>query len=257
MITLLSPAKKLSIECCAMEHPQTQCAFLDQSRKIVNILKKFDPIDLQNLMGISENLSFLNFERFKNWRLPFSTDSARQAIFSFTGDTYVGLDAGTFTNKDLQFAQDNTRILSGLYGLLRPMDIIMPYRLEMGTKLKTNRGTSLYDFWSTLISKLLNDELVSHEKSIIINCASVEYFKAVNMKILKAKVVTPVFKEIRNGMPRIISFFAKKARGAMARYIITNQINDIDGIISFDLDNYSYNESLSSRYEPVFTRYSA
>jgi len=257
MITLLSPAKKLSIECCAMEHPQTQCAFLDQSRKIVNILKKFDPIDLQNLMGISESLSFLNFERFKNWRLPFSTDSARQAIFSFTGDTYVGLDAGTFTNRDLQFAQDNTRILSGLYGLLRPMDIIMPYRLEMGTKLKTKRGTSLYDFWSTLISKLLNDELVSHEKSIIINCASVEYFKAVNMKILKAKVVTPVFKEIRNGMPRIISFFAKKARGAMARYIITNQINDIDGIISFDLDNYSYNESLSSRYEPVFTRYSA
>ena len=137
------------------------------------------------------------------------------------------------------------------------MDIIMPYRLEMGTKLKTNRGTSLYDFWSTLISKLLNDELVSHEKSIIINCASVEYFKAVNMKMLKAKVVTPVFKEIRNGRPRIISFYAKKARGAMARYIITNQINDINGIISFDLDNYSYNESLSSKYEPVFTRYSA
>jgi len=257
MITLLSPAKKLSIECSAMEHPQTQCVFLDQSHEIVNILKNFDPNDLQNLMGISENLSFLNFERFKNWRLPFSTDSARQAIFSFMGDTYVGLDAGTFTNRDLQFAQDNTRILSGLYGLLRPMDIIMPYRLEMGTKLKTNRGTSLYDFWSTLISKLLNDELVSHEKSIIINCASVEYFKAVNMKMLKAKVVTPVFKEIRNGRPRIISFYAKKARGAMARYIITNQINDINGIISFDLDNYSYNESLSSRYEPVFTRYSA
>ena len=256
MITLLSPAKKLSNECNAMEYTQTQCTFLDQSREIVNILKKFDPIDLQNLMGISENLSFLNFERFKNWRLPFSTESARQAIFSFMGDTYTGLDAGTFTNKDLLFAQDNTRILSGLYGLLRPMDIIMPYRLEMGTKLKTNRGTSLYDFWSTLISNLLNDKLCSHEKSIIINCASVEYFKAVNMKTLKAEVVTPVFKEIRNGKPRIISFFAKRARGAMARYIITNQINDIDGIISFDLDNYSYNESLSSKYEPVFTRYS-
>ncbi len=257
MITLLSPAKKLSIECNAMGYTQTQCAFLDQSRELVNILKNFGPIDLQNLMSISENLSLLNLERFKSWRLPFSPESARQAIFSFMGDTYVGLDASTFTNKDLQFAQDNTRIFSGLYGLLRPMDLIMPYRLEMGTKLKTNRGVRLHDYWSTLISKSLNDELVSHEKSIIINCASVEYFKAVNMSTLKAEVVTPVFKEIRNGKPRIISFFAKRARGAMARYIITNQINDIDGIISFDMDNYAYNESLSSRYEPVFTRYSA
>ena len=257
MITLLSPAKKLSIECHAMGYPQTQCSFLDQSRELVNILKKFGPIDLQNLMGISENLSLLNLERFKSWRLPFSTESARQAVFSFMGDTYVGLDAGTFTNKDLQFAQDNTRILSGLYGLLRPMDLIMPYRLEMGTKLKTNRGVRLHDYWSTLISKSLNEELVSHEKSILINCASVEYFKAVNTKTLRAKIVTPVFKEIRNGKPRVISFFAKRSRGALARYIITNQINDIDGIISFDLDNYSYNESLSSRYGPVFTRYSA
>ena len=139
---LLSPAKKLSVECHAMGYPQTQCSFLDQSRELVNILKKFGPIDLQNLMGISENLSLLNLERFKSWRLPFSTESARQAVFSFMGDTYVGLDAGTFTNKDLQFAQDNTRILSGLYGLLRPMDLIMPYRLEMGTKLKTNRGST-------------------------------------------------------------------------------------------------------------------
>ena len=257
MITLLSPAKKLSNECHAMGDTQTQCTFLDQSRELVNILKNFGPIDLQNLMGISENLSLLNLERFKNWRLPFSTESARQAIFSFMGDTYVGLDAGTFTNKDLQFAQDNTRILSGLYGLLRPMDLIMQYRLEMGTKLKTYKGAFLHNFWSTVISKSLNDELVSHEKSIIINCSSVEYFKAVNTKTLRAKVVTPVFKEIRNGKPRVISFFAKRSRGAMARYIITNQINDIAGITSFDLDNYSYNESLSSRYEPVFTRYSA
>ena len=142
MITLLSPAKKLSNECHAMGDTQTQCTFLVQSRELVNILKNFDPIDLQNLMGISESLSLLNLERFKNWRLPFSTESARQAIFSFMGDTYVGLDAGTLTNKDLQFAQDNTRILSGLYGLLRPMDLIMPYRLEMGTKLKTNRGST-------------------------------------------------------------------------------------------------------------------
>jgi len=257
MIALLSPAKKLSTECRTIKYAQSQCTFLNQSWELVNILKKLDSIDLQNLMGISENLSLLNLERFKKWRLPFSTESARQAIFSFIGDTYIGLDVSTFTRKDLQFAQDNTRILSGLYGLLRPMDLIMPYRLEMGTKLKTNRGKSLYDFWSTLISKSLHDELVYHENSIIINCASVEYFKAVNTKTLKAEIVTPVFKEIRNGKPKIISFFAKRARGAMARYIITNQISDIDGIISFDLDNYSYNELLSTRYEPVFTRYSA
>jgi len=208
-------------------------------------------------MEISENLSSLNFERFKNLKLPFKTDSARQAIFSFLGDTYVGLDAGTLTQKDLKSSQNNIRILSGLYGLLRPMDIIMTYRLEMGTKLKTNRGTSLYDFLGDLISMLFIDELTSHEKKIIINCASVEYFKAVNMKTVKAEVVTPVFKELRNGKPRIISFFSKKARGAIARYIITNKISDIDGIISFDLDNYSYSESLSSKYETVFIRYSA
>mgnify|MGYP001263746436 FL=1 len=208
-------------------------------------------------MEISENLSSLNFERFKNLKLPFKTYSARQAIFSFLGDTYVGLDAGTLTQKDLKSSQNNIRILSGLYGLLRPMDIIMTYRLEMGTKLKTNRGTSLYDFLGDLISMLFIDELTSHEKKIIINCASVEYFKAVNMKTVKAEVVTPVFKELRNGKPRIISFFSKKARGAIARYIITNKISDIDGIISFDLDNYSYSESLSSKYETVFIRYSA
>ena len=257
MITLLSPAKKLSPDCFAASYAQTQCMFLEQSQELVNILKKFDLTDLQKVMGISGNLSSLTSKRFKDWELPFSVDSARQAIFSFEGETYVGLSADTLTTRNLEFAQNNIRILSGLYGLLRPMDIIMPYRLEMSTKLKTNKGTSLYDFWGDLISKLLIDELAYHEKKIIINCASVEYFKAVNMKIVEAKVVTPVFKEVRNGKPKIISFFAKKARGAMARYIITNSISDIDGIMSFDLDNYSYDESLSSRYKPVFIRYSA
>ncbi len=254
MITLLSPAKKLSPDCFATSHAQTQCMFLEKSQELVNILKKFDLTDLQKLMGISDNLSSLTSKRFKNWRLPFTVDSARQAIFSFEGETYVGLGAGTLTTRDLEFAQNNIRILSGLYGLLRPMDIIMPYRLEMSTKLKTNKGTSLYDFWGDLISKFLIDELANHEKKIIINCSSVEYFKAVNMKIVKAEVVTPVFKEVRNGKPKIISFFAKKARGAMARYIITNSISDIDGIMSFNLDNYLYDESLSSRYKPVFIR---
>ena len=257
MITLLSPAKKLSGECCAIDYTYSQCSFLNQSQLLVNILKNYDPIDLQELMGISENLSLLNWERYKSWSLPFDPESSRQAAFTFRGDTYLGLDANKLSKKDLQFTQDNTRILSGLYGILRPMDLIMPYRLEMGTKLKIESGTYIHDFWSTLVTEFLNKELKSHNNNIIINCASIEYFKAIDTDTLKADIITPVFKEIRNGQPKVISFFAKRARGAMARYIITNQINDIDGIVSFNLDSYNYNEKLSSRFKPVFTRYSA
>ena len=257
MITLLSPAKKLSGESCAIDYTYSQCSFLNQSQQLVDILKNYDPIDLQELMGISENLSLLNWERYKSWSLPFDPESSRQAAFTFMGDTYVGLGANKLSKKDLQFAQDNTRILSGLYGILRPMDLIKPYRLEMGTRLKTASGTFIHNFWSTLVTEFLNKELKSHNNKIIINCASLEYFNAIDTDTLKADIVTPVFKEIRNGQPKVISFFAKRARGAMARYIITNQINDIDGIVSFDLDSYTYDESLSSRFGPVFTRYSA
>ena len=257
MITLLSPAKKLSGECCAIDYTYSQCSFLNQSQQLVDILKNYDPIDLQELMGISENLSLLNWERYKSWSLPFDPESSRQAAFTFMGDTYVGLGSHSLSDVELKFSQDNTRILSGLYGILRPMDLIMPYRLEMGTKLEIESGTYIHDFWSILVTEFLNKELKSHNNKIIINCASLEYFNAIDTETLKADIVTPVFKEIRNGQPKVISFFAKRARGAMARYIITNQINDIDGIVSFDLDSYTYDESLSSRFGPVFTRYSA
>ena len=254
MITVLSPAKKLSKECSALDLKKSECDFLDESLSLAKVLKGFESEDLQKLMGISKKLSQLNVERFQKWSLPFKDSSARQAIFSFMGDTYTGVDASTLSLEDIKFAQENIRILSGLYGLLRPMDLIMPYRLEMGTKLKTDRGNHLHDFWKSLITKALDDELENHKNDIIVNCASVEYFNAIDTASLRAKVVTPLFKEYRDGKPKIISFFAKRARGSMARYIVNNRISDIDGILSFDYDGYSYNSQLSKEFEPVFTR---
>jgi len=254
MITILSPAKKLTKDCSAHTASETQPEYLNQSKSLISILKQCDPPDLQELMGISENLSILNWERYRNWKLPFGRSNARQAFFSFQGDTYTGLDADTMDSRDLLFAQDHTRILSGLYGILKPLDLIMPYRLEMGTKLATKSGKSLYDFWGHQLSKALMLELEPHIDSKIINCASVEYFKALDNPELEASVITPVFKEIKNGKTRMVSFFAKQARGMMARYIIQNQINQADDILKFNLGGYHYNEAFSSPLAPVFIR---
>ena len=254
MITVLSPAKKLSKECNAHDFISTLPDFLDDSKELVTILKKSQPGELQNLMGISENLSILNWERYQNWKLPFNKSQSRQAVFTFQGDTYTGLNVDTLNDKEISFAQDHTRILSGLYGVLRPLDLMMPYRLEMGTQLKNKLGNNLYEFWSKKLSSSLSSELKNHKEKIIINCASVEYFKSIDNQGLNASVVTPIFKDIKNGKPKIISFYAKKARGMMARYIIKNQINNPDDIIKFNLDGYNYNSNLSSQLEPVFIR---
>ena len=254
MITILSPAKKLSKDCFGHEFNFTQPKYLNHSEKLISILKSFEPPILMDVMGISENLSLLNWERFQNWERPFSNVNSRQAIFTFQGDTYSGLDADTLTEDNILFAQDHSRILSGLYGLLKPLDLIMPYRLEMGTKLKNDNGDNLYDFWGNELSKTLSLELDSHDERCIINCASVEYFKSVNNEALSAEVITPVFKEIKNGKVRIISIFAKKARGMMARFIIENQINKPEGILDFNYGGYSYDKSISSMNSPVFTR---
>ena len=254
MITVLSPAKKLSKECNAHDVVSTFPSFLDDSKELVSILKKSQPGDLQDLMGISENLSILNWERYQNWKLPFNKSESRQAAFTFQGDTYTGLNVESLNEKEISFAQDHTRILSGLYGVLKPLDLMMPYRLEMGTQLKNKLGKNLYEFWSEKLSSSLSSELKDHKEKIIINCASVEYFKSIDNEGLNASVITPIFKDIKNGTPKIISFFAKKARGMMARYIIKNQINTPDDIINFDLDGYSYNSSLSTPLEPVFIR---
>ena len=254
MITILSPAKKLSKDCFEHEYDSTQPEHLKYSEKLISILKSFEPPTLMEVMGISENLSLLNWERFQNWETPFSSNNSRQAIFTFQGDTYAGLDADTLSENEILFAQKHSRILSGLYGLLKPLDLIMPYRLEMGTKLKNDSGENLYAFWGDELSKSLSLELKSHDEKFIVNCASVEYFKSVNNEALTTEIISPIFKEIKNGKVRIISIFAKKARGMMARFIIKNQINNPNDILHFNYGGYTYDKSLSSIKSPVFTR---
>lgn len=257
MITVISPAKKLSDECHAYEADHSQPAYLVKSTELVDQLKSYEPSHLQSLMGISEKLSVLNWERYQSWNPSFSSNNSRQAFFTFKGDTYTGLDADTLSSEDLSFSQNHTRILSGLYGVLKPLDLIMPYRLEMGTKIENKFGKNLYDFWGDELVADLEKDLSNHDSRYIVNCASVEYFKSIDKDSLNGKVITPVFKEIKEGKARIVSFFAKKARGMMARYIIQNQINDPDEIRKFDLGGYEYNDSLSNTMEPVFTRVQA
>ena len=254
MITVISPAKKLSDECHAYEADHSQPAYLVKSTELVDQLKSYEPSHLQSLMGISEKLSVLNWERYQSWNPSFSSNNSRQAFFTFKGDTYTGLDADTLSSEDLSFSQNHTRILSGLYGVLKPLDLIMPYRLEMGTKIENKFGKNLYDFWGDELVADLEKDLSNHDSRYIVNCASVEYFKSIDKDSLSGKVITPVFKEIKKGKARIVSFFAKKARGMMARYIIQNQINDPDEIRKFDLGGYEYNDDLSNTMEPLFTR---
>ena len=254
MLTVLSPAKKLSNECCSDTENPPSPQFLNQSEELVTQLKQMDPVDLMSLMGISENLATLNWERMQAWNKSFKPDNSREAVYSFKGDTYIGLNVETLGSDDLQFAQDNIRILSGLYGILRPLDLIMPYRLEMGTKLKNRLGNNLYEYWNDTLAQSFNKELKSHGRNIVINCASVEYFKSIDRPALGAKVITPQFKEIKEGKLRMISFFAKKARGMMARFIIQNQIENEKDILAFNLGGYTFDYSLSTPLEPVFTR---
>ncbi|MGY8780798.1 MAG: peroxide stress protein YaaA [Fidelibacterota bacterium] len=254
MITVLSPAKKLSKDCLVQNSNWTLPNYLDYSKKLVSLLKSFDPPALMGVMGISENLSVLNWERYQNWNLPFSGKNAREALFTFQGDTYTGLDASSLDEKDILFAQDHTRILSGLYGILKPLDLIMPYRLEMGTKLNSDKGKNLYEFWGNTLSEDITRELNNHLHKVIVNCASVEYFKSVDNDSLSAEIVTPVFKEIKNGKMRVISLFAKRARGMMARYIIQNKINNPNEILNFNFGGYRYDKSLSNSSAPVFLR---
>jgi len=254
MLTVLSPAKKLSNECCSDTDNPPSPQFLNQSKELVTQLKQMDPVDLMSLMGISENLATLNWERMQAWNKSFKPDNSREAVYSFKGDTYIGLDVEKLDPDDLLFAQDNIRILSGLYGILRPLDLIMPYRLEMGTKLKNRLGNNLYEYWNDTLAQSFNKELKSHGRNIVINCASVEYFKSIDRPALGAKVITPQFKEIKEGKLRMISFFAKRARGMMARFIIQNRIENEKDILAFNLGGYTFDYSLSTPLEPVFTR---
>ncbi len=254
MLTVLSPAKKLSKECHVHTDKYELPRFLKQSEELVKILKDMDPNDLMSLMGISENLAILNWERMQNWDNSFKPENSREAVYSFMGDTYTGLESDSLNKNDLVFAQKHTRILSGLYGVLRPLDLMMPYRLEMGTKLENRSGSNLYDYWGDTLAASINNELEDHKNNVVINCASVEYFRSIDRPALKADIITPQFKEIKDGNMKMISFFAKKARGMMARFIIQNKIKDKKDILAFNLGGYSYEPSISTPSNPVFVR---
>lgn len=254
MLIVISPAKTLDFDTPSPTDIFTQPQFLDDSKILIERLREFDPVQIGKLMSISDELAQLNHRRNMNWSIPFSRANAKQALLAFRGDVYLGLQADAFTRKDLEFAQKHLRILSGLYGLLRPLDLMQPYRLEMGTNLTNARGKNLYAFWNDKITAALNEEFKNEKKPLLVNLASEEYFRAVHQKTLAARVITPIFKEHRGDTYKVVSFFAKKARGAMSRYIIRHRLKDIAALKRFSEDGYTFNTSLSTESEWVFTR---
>lgn len=255
MITLIAPAKRLDYDSDLSVEDFSIAEHLKESKKLIKELQKKSPEDLSSLMGLSENLSTLNFERNMNWQVPKKpSNEVRQAIFAFKGDVYVGLDSGTLSKSDIKYAQKNLAILSGLYGLLKPLDLMYPYRLEMGTKMKNEKGKNLYEFWGNKITTSINALAKKNNSKGIINLASVEYFTSVKTENLDLPVYSPVFKDFKNGKYKIISFFAKKARGSMARFIIQNKIKNPADLNKFNLDGYKYSKKDSCEYSPVFLR---
>jgi len=252
MKIVISPAKSLDFETKVPTLEFTEGIFLNEAEKLSGALKKKSPKKLCELMSISQNLGELNWQRNQNWQLPFSLNNAKQAVFAFKGDVYIGLDAYSLSEIQIKQLQKKLRILSGQYGLLKPLDLMQPYRLEMGTKLKIGRKNNLYEFWDTKITKELNSEL--DENEVFVNLASNEYFKVIKSKLLKVPVITPVFKDYKNGKLKIISFFAKKARGLMVRYIIDKNIENAEDLKGFNYEGYAFDSNLSTEKELVFTR---
>jgi cytoplasmic iron level regulating protein YaaA (DUF328/UPF0246 family) len=250
MLIVISPAKKLDYTSSVKAPLSTQPELLDHSKELLQGLKALAPQDVSSLMSLSDKLGALNFERFQEWRTPFTEDNARPAVLAFKGDVYQGLDADNMSDEDLRWAQDHLRILSGLYGLLRPLDLMQAYRLEMGTKFANPRGANLYQFWGDIITAELNKT----QTSVLVNLASNEYFKSVHKKDIAARIITPVFMDKKNDSYKIISFYAKKARGLMSNYIIKNRITEVEQIKDFDTDGYSFNAALSEADQWVFVR---
>lgn len=252
MKIVISPAKSLNFESKAPTQEFTQPIFLAEAERLSKILKKKSARSLSKLMSISPALGQLNFERNQSWELPFEPDNAKQAVYAFTGEVYRGLDANSIPLQDLSFLQEHLRILSGQYGILKPLDLMQPYRLEMGSKLKVGVKPNLYKFWDKKINKALNAEL--EEDDLFVNLASNEYFKAVQAKDLKVPVVTPVFKDFKNGEYKVIMTFAKLARGLMVRYIVDHKVTTLEGLKGFNYNGYGFDENLSTDTELVFTR---
>jgi len=254
MLAVVSPAKKLDFSQPVLALDSTTPVYTNKANQLAKVAKKLTRADLRQLMKLSENLADLNYDRFQRYTPTPPEDATKQAALAFAGDTYTGLDAATLDEDDLNFAQNNFRILSGLYGLLRPLDAIQPYRLEMGRRLKNPKGEDLYDFWGSDVAKALDQQLADHKSTTVINLASHEYFKVIDRQALKASVLNMIFKEERDGQLKIISFFAKKARGAMARHVIKNRLIEPEGLKDFTAGGYTYQPALSNDSDWVFTR---
>ena len=254
MLILISPAKKLDYDTPVQSKLSTKPEFLKDSQVLIDRLRQFSSMDLAELMKLSMNLAELNFDRYAEWTPKITKKNAKQALLAFKGDVYAGMDAESFSEDDLTYAQEHLRILSGLYGLLKPMDLMMAYRLEMGTSLENSRGKNLYEFWDTTITQAINKQLKAQGDDVVINLASNEYFKSVKPKLIEGRIITPQFKERKDGQFKMIGIYAKKARGLLSRYILLNRLQDPEAIKKFDVDGYAFNKSQSKSDTWVFTR---
>lgn len=254
LLFLLSPAKKLDYSSPVRTTLHTQPQMVAQAQTLISVLKQKNPKDIQALMKLSDTLTQLNVQRYADWEPTFSLNNARQAVLAFNGDVYEGLQAKELSDEQLQWAQDHALILSGLYGVLRPLDLMQPYRLEMGTRLATTAGKNLYEYWGSQIAEYINAHFDAAQKPTVVNLASNEYFKAVNLTVLQAPVVNCVFQEQKGDTWKIISFYAKKARGLMLRYAIDNQVNTLEGLKSFTVEGYQFSAEASSEHSLVFRR---
>lgn len=254
MLVVISPAKNLDYESSPVTTEFTQPELLADAQQLIKRCKKLSPQQIGSLMSISDKLADLNANRYAEWSLPFTQENAKQAVLAFNGDVYTGLDANSLSQEDLNYAQAHLRILSGLYGLLKPLDLMQAYRLEMGTSLDTRRGKNLYQFWGDRITKKLNQALLEQQDNVLINLASNEYFKSVVKSKVKGQIYTPIFKDEKNGQLKVISFFAKKARGLMARFIIQHQLTEVAQLQDFDVNGYQFSEAQSHGTDLVFTR---
>ncbi len=254
MLIVISPAKTLDYETKPVVNKYTIPDYLADSQALIHRAQQYSVLDIVDVMGVSMKLAELNFQRFADWQTPFTPNNAKQAILAFKGDVYTGLDAKSMTTQNFQFAQKHLRILSGLYGLLKPLDLMQAYRLEMGRKIQNDRGRNLYEFWGDQITNGLNKQLKKIKSEYLVNLASIEYFKSVNPSKLNGDIITPIFKEYKNEKYKIIGVHAKKARGLLSRYIIENQLIDVDEIKQFTGEGYRYNSTLSKGNDWVFSR---
>ena len=254
MLIVISPAKTLDYETPSITNRYSQSDYLQEAQQLIEQMRRFSAEEISTIMAVSDKIAQLNASRFKQWCTPFAPDNAKQAILAFKGDVYSGLDANSFNDGDFQFAQQHLRILSGLYGLLRPLDLMQPYRLEMGRKIETMRGKNLYQFWGDIITTDINQQMLQSNSDYLINLASNEYFKAVKPASIQGEIITPLFKDYKNGSYKIVGVYAKKARGKLSRYIIKNRLSSPEELKSFVDDGYRFNSQLTQGNQWVFSR---